>query len=68
MLPSILLKNYLAKLRAYFNKHSNLPDGSEFTLKVLSIRDKLSKLTPETTLKDTFYLEFKFVKQSTPEA
>jgi hypothetical protein len=59
-----LLKNYLSKLRAYYNKKSSLPDGTEFTLRVLSIRDKLSKLTQETNLKDTFYMEFKIVKQS----
>lgn len=62
LLPSILLKNYLVKLRAFFNKHSTAASGTQFTLRVLSIRDKISKLTEEVTLKDTFYMEFKFTK------
>jgi len=37
--------------------------GTEFTLKVLSIRDKISKLNTSLNLKDTFYMEFKFVKE-----
>jgi S-adenosylmethionine:diacylglycerol 3-amino-3-carboxypropyl transferase len=36
--------------------------GTEFTLKVISIRDKVSKLTQSLNLKDSFYLEFKFTK------
>jgi len=36
--------------------------GTELTLKVISIRDKVSKLTQSLTLKDSFYLEFKFTK------
>ena len=50
-------------MRAHFNKHSDAPLGSEYTLKVLSIRDKISKLNTSLSLKDTFYLEFKFVKE-----
>ena len=29
---------------------------------MLSVRDKISKLTQELPLKDTFYMEFKFTK------
>jgi ubiquitin-like modifier-activating enzyme ATG7 len=65
LLPSQLLKNYIAKLRAYFNKNSQ---EKEMTLKVLSIRDKISKLTEELTLKDTFYMEFKFAKEDIQSA
>lgn len=38
--------------------------GTEFTLRVISIRDKVSKLTQSLNLKDSFYLEFKFTKGS----
>jgi ThiF family len=54
-------------LRAHFNKYSTLAPGTEFTLKVLSVRDKISKLTEDLSLKDTFYMEFKFTKAS-PDA
>ena len=27
LLPSLLLKNYLSKLKVYFNKHAQLPEG-----------------------------------------
>lgn len=64
LLPSQLLKNYLSKLRAFYNQHSQVAVGTEFTLKVLSIRDKISKLTTECNMKDTFYLEFKFTKEA----
>jgi len=64
LLPSMLFKNYLVKLRAHFMKHSS---KEEFTLRVLSIRDKISKLTQELNLKDTFYLEFKFTKSGGEE-
>lgn len=63
LLPSNLLKNYLSKLRAHFNKQG-LPDGTVRKLRVLSVRDKLSSLTSETNLKDTFYMEFNFTKSS----
>jgi hypothetical protein len=67
LLPSSLLKNYLAKLRAQFNKHSvGVADGEVRKLRVLSVRDKLSSLTSETSLKDTFYMEFNFSKSSSP--
>lgn len=69
LLPSSLLKNYLAKLRAHFNKHSlGIADGEVRKLKVLSVRDKLSSLTSDTNLKDTFYMEFHFTKISSPES
>jgi hypothetical protein len=49
------------KLNHYFNKHST---EQEFTLRVLSIRDKISKLSDSITLNDTFYMEFNFKKEA----
>jgi hypothetical protein len=66
LLPSLLIKNYLSKLRAYYNKNATVVDGEVFKLRVLSIRDKLSNLTNETNLKDTILMEFNFTKSSSP--
>lgn len=54
-LPSSLLKNYLVKL-------NKLKPDFEGIIKILSIRDKLSKLMDNVTLTNTFYLEVKFNK------
>ena len=37
-------------------------------MRVLSVRDKISKLSTDTTLKDSVYMEFKFVKQSSEDS
>lgn len=64
----MLLKNYLAKLKAFYDTHTDgIALGTEFTLKVLSIRDKISKLNTSLPMKDTFYMEFKFIKEEPAE-
>lgn len=68
LLPSALLKNHLVKLNHYYQQLESAKDGDIFTLRILSIRDKISKLTDVISLTETFYLEVKFTKlSSAPE-
>ena len=60
LLPSALIKNYLAKIFNLFNKYGS--EQNEMNLRVISIREKISKLTETITLNDSFYFEVKFVK------
>lgn len=63
LLPSKLLKNYLVKLNHFYNKIStDAKPGDEIILKVISIRDKISKLSDSITLTETFYMEVKLIK------
>jgi len=59
-----LIKNYLTKLRILFQDEYDFPEGEIFTLKVISIRDKLSKLSKEVILKESLYFEVPFKKES----
>jgi len=63
LLPSSMIKNYFTKLYNLFNTSENY--SQEIILKVISIRDKISKLSEKITLNDSFYLEVKFVKDPT---
>ncbi|CDW71187.1 e1-like protein-activating [Stylonychia lemnae] len=63
LLPSILLKNILTKLNHYFQKNSSdLSPGQEKIIRIISIRDKISKLSEQVNLNESFYIEVKFVK------
>jgi len=62
-----LLKNYLTKLNLHFQKNSqDLPVGSENIVRIISVRDKISKISDSINLNESFYIEVKFIKLENP--
>eukprot|EP00347_Sterkiella_histriomuscorum_P010372 403376553 len=65
LLPTKLLKNYIAKINHRFQKEENGEISK--VLKIILVRDKISQLSEQVTIDNSFYLEVKLTKQENYE-